>query len=400
MCPDKPSIEERLAAPAHSRQTPLSAQQAPAARYVRGSSVVARTEDFFTGKQLLAFLASLILLAAAAWIGWHYFRVTIQIAKLENPDAAVRQKAAVALGEFKSPRAVEPLIAALNDPDSGVSANAAAALGQIRDPRALQPLLAALRAHQDNGDLDQQAAEALGNLGPQALEPLLAALRDKNLNGYAGIGLVKMGAPAVDPLVAMLTDGDQGIREQAAELLGEIKDPRAVEPLIVTLKDNAPPPKGPVELDINGIPIAHPTEGDGLRENSARALGEIRDPRADGPLIDALKDTDWRVHELAARSLGEIDDPQAANFLLTAMQEHNLEIIAAAHDYYIRRGDPGTENDLIDALNKYGDSDMAEDMLNSGNEKLRDAANNWASAHNYEINYLPGGKATSWGGKE
>ena len=87
------------------------------------------------------------------------------------------------------------------------------------------------------------------------------------------------------------------------------------------------------------------------------------------------------------------------NFLLKALREHNTEVIAGACDFFVQRGDPGTEDALIDALNRSGDTDMAQDLLNSGNTKLHDAANNWAAANHYEVNYMPGRKATSWGGK-
>lgn len=384
MSPDQRSIDERLASvPPGNR-----------------GSVVARTEQPFKGRQVLMFLGCVCVLTVALVGGWHFVRVSIQIGKLKSPDAAVRQHAALELGEFKSSRAVEPLIAALNDKDAGVAGDAAKALGQIKDLGALQPLLNYLKTGKDNDEVEREVAKALGDLGPPALEPLMAALRDKDLNGYAGEGLVQLGAPAVDPLIAMLNDADRSLREEAAAVLGEIKDPRAVEPLIATLKDNSPPRKGPVELDVNGVPLPHPTEGDGLREQSARALGEIKDPRADGPLIAAMKDSDARVHQIAAEALGEINDPQAVNFLLSALREHNTDVIAGAYDFYIRRGDPGTEDALIEALNKSGDTEMAEDMLNSGNTKLHDAANNWASANHYEVNYMPGGKATSWGGKQ
>jgi HEAT repeat protein len=387
MCPDQISIGEPLSA-----RTPGN----------RGS-VVTRTEQPFTGRQALTFLVSVCVFTAALVGGWHFIRVSVQIGKLKSSDAAVRQHAALELGQFRSSRAVEPLIAALNDTDTATAGDAAKALGQIKDLGALQPLLNHLKTGKNNDEVEREVAKALGDLGPPALEPLMAALRDKDLSGYAGEGLVQLGRPAVDPLIAVLNNADAGadpgLREQAAELLGELGDTRAVKPLIATLKDNSPPAKGPVSLDAYGVPLPHPTAEDGLREQSARALGKIKDPRADGPLIAAMEDSDERVHQIAAHALGEINDPQAVNFLLKALREHNTEVIAGACDFFVQRGDPGTEDALIDALDRSGDTDMAQDLLNSGNTRLHDAANNWAAANHYEVNYMPGGKATSWAGK-
>ncbi len=87
------------------------------------------------------------------------------------------------------------------------------------------------------------AAEKLGKMGdPQAVEPLIAALRDEDsdVRRIAAKVLGKIGdTRAVDPLIAILTDKneDEFVRSAAAEALGNIGDPRAVEPLILVLKE-------------------------------------------------------------------------------------------------------------------------------------------------------------------
>jgi HEAT repeat protein len=67
--------------------------------------------------------------------------------------------------------------------------------------------------------------------------------------------------------------------EPPPKALGEIKDPRAVEPLIAALKDK------------------------GVCAAAAYALGEIKDPRAVEPLIAALKDESFSVRRAAAEAL-------------------------------------------------------------------------------------------------
>jgi HEAT repeat protein len=237
-------------------------------------------------------------------------------------------------------------VAALNDTQPDVQVSAAKALGQIKDQRAFDPLLAAFHGGRTNYEVENAEAEALGGLGTAALDPLLADLKDKDLGSAAGNGLVQLGAPAVDSLIALLKDRNPDIRAQVAECLGEIKD-----------------------------------------------------GRADQPLIAALKDKDERVPQAAAKALGEIGDPEAANFLFAALHKHNTEIVAAARDFFIKRGEPGTEDALIDALDKSGDEGMAAEFLNSGNQKLADAAHAWAGRNNYEITYMPGSGSTGWGSK-
>jgi HEAT repeat protein len=391
------------------------------------SSVVARTSQPFKWWQSVGILVGFCLLVYGAFAGWQFVRVSNELGILKNANAAVRQKAAEALGRSESRRAVEPLIAALNDPDFGVQASAATALGEIKDQRAVEPLMATIKDAVKYGqatkgpddvysitdqqrsrlDVAQKAADALGNIGAPSLDVLMAAFKDKDLNGYAAPGLVKMGAPAVDSLVVAMHDADADVRWEATNALGEIKDPRAVPALLEALqvKDiqwHAALALGKIKdaRSVEPLIAALQNKDAEYREQVASALGELKDPRADAALTAALKDPEPKVLHAAANALGLINDPQAVNVLLTALREHNEAVIAGADNFFIRRGEPGTEDALIEALNKSGDKWLAEDMINSGNEKLSHAANEWASSHNYEITYMPGSKSTGWGEKQ
>jgi HEAT repeat protein len=392
------------------------------------SSVVARTSQPFKWWQSVGILVCFCLLVYGAFAGWQFARVSSEVGKLKDADATIRQKAADALGQSKSSRAVEPLIAALDDPDFGVQNRAAIALGEIKDSRAIQPLMTIITDAAKNGkpkkgpddeysytdeqrsrrDVAQNAAEALGNLGAPARDVLMAAFKDKDedLSGYGNAGLEKMGAPSVDALIAEVRDQNSGVRSGAVQILGKIKDPRAVEALVEVLqvKDlqfSAAYALGEIKdpRAVEGLIAALENKDAEFREGVANALGKIKDPRADAALIAALKDKEPKVLHAAADALGRINDPQADNVLLTALREHNEEIIAGADNFFIRRGEPGSEDALIEALNKAGDQYMAADFMNSGNQKLSDAANQWASSHNYQTTYMPGSKSTGWGGK-
>ena len=62
-------------------------------------------------------------------------------ALLKDSSPLIRQKAVQALGQSKSPRALEPLIQALADTHMTVVEEAIRALGQSKSPRALEPLI-------------------------------------------------------------------------------------------------------------------------------------------------------------------------------------------------------------------------------------------------------------------
>jgi HEAT repeat protein len=83
---------------------------------------------------------------------------------LQDVKGPNRDKAAVALGIAKDPRAVPPLIEALADKDARLRREAASALGSLKDERAVAPLIGAL----------SDADEAVPRAAQEALEELTA----------------------------------------------------------------------------------------------------------------------------------------------------------------------------------------------------------------------------------
>lgn len=114
--------------------------------------------------------------------------------------------------------------------------------------------------------------------------------------------LAKIGPQAVDSVIdALLREGykDNRVGIFSCIVLGNIKDPRAVGPLIDTLKRN---PSWEV------------------RRRAAWALGEIKDKCAVDPLIDALTgDTNPDVRAFSAAALGKIGDRKALRPLIQAL---------------------------------------------------------------------------------
>jgi HEAT repeat protein len=118
------------------------------------------------------------------------------------------------------------------------------------------------------------------------------------------------------------------------------------------------------------------------------------------PLIELLKSTQNRYSRMtAAMILSEFDDPRADAALDDALKTPDAEMTAAAYRFLLRKGRPGTELALIDALNAYGKLPMAEDFAASGNPVLKTAAERWASKSGRLLG-LDGSsrKVVRWGG--
>jgi HEAT repeat protein len=102
-------------------------------------------------------------------------------------------------------------------------------------------------------------------------------------------------------LVADLHGADWQKRCDAARLLGQSRDPRAVDALLPDLQD----------------------EDWRVRRNAVQALGALKSPRALEPLMEALKDRVATVRERAAVGLGRIKDPRAIPALIEALMEED-----------------------------------------------------------------------------
>ena len=89
-----------------------------------------------------------------------------------------------------------------------------------------------------------RAADVLGEIGDRrAVQPLIRALDDEYVDvrwkAAKALGIIDEREPVL-PLIRSLEDDNSWVRTGAAWALGNIGDPRAVEPLIRVLDDAKP----------------------------------------------------------------------------------------------------------------------------------------------------------------
>jgi HEAT repeat protein len=127
-------------------------------------------------------------------------------------------------------------------------------------------------------------------------------------SGAAGEALIRKGTNSVMAVIgALQNSNDPWVRRTCAYILGQIRDTRAVEPLIAALKD----PVGDV------------------RSTAADALETLRDPRAIAPLIAALKDGDVPVRIQAAIALRKFpSDPRIVEPMIALLDEKYVQYAA------------------------------------------------------------------------
>jgi HEAT repeat protein len=233
--------------------------------------------------------------------------IAAHVTALQSPDWATSSAAATELTR-EGTRGVAALVDVLADAHSSAEARhrAAIALGQTHDPSAVVPLAAALR---DPGDrvLRMSAAIALGMLGaPEGVLPLVEALGDPALAWtptplYA---IVRLGTVASDPLLAALSSPNPCLRGQAAEALGRLKEPRALEPFRALLQEDP-------DARVRWAAV------DGLR-----GLGDRCDRHIARSVLTALQDPDVEVRISAIDRLANWGDA-TAHASLEHLRDHD-----------------------------------------------------------------------------
>ena len=281
----------------------------------------------------------------------------------QDPSAAVRRRAVVALGRVRLAAGVEPLMDALSDPQLDVREAAAFALGLIGDAAAFPPLVEALR---DVAPMVQaRAARALASLGAtDAVAPIQAMVARHVTEAYA-VDPEELGYPLTPRIEAfragiyalaslgayealadtVLTDEGEPILWwwPVAHALGQVGDTRAVGPLSTL-------------AGIQGsIGVAIAAKGLGALQASAAlpALFELLDPRR----------RDTRVMISAVRALGEVGDVKAAPALRRLLTTPDL--------------DPALLLELVEALASVGareSTDVMIELLTHRSHRLRGAA--------------------------
>jgi HEAT repeat protein len=239
--------------------------------------------------------------------------------------------AAGALGDMKATDAVPALIKAAEKelPIKSRANNARIAsmraLVKIGDKRAVPTLMKILTTSADEQDflLNQKAALGLAEFrDPQAIPALIKGLfmtgRGTGIFQECRLALVRVGAPAIDPLIALLQEKNPEIQEMAAKL-----------------KFEEPPPVG-----TPGV-VPH---------KAAILLGDLRARKAVPALAARLKQkARGDEHRSALIALGYIATPQAVETILADLKDS--------------KADPAERASAADALYLSGDRRAVPTLL-------------------------------------
>ena len=283
------------------------------------------------------------------------------------PDDNHRQEAAKALGEIGDPAAVDALVNAIDfeagtssDPKDKMANRAneaiASALGELGDPKAVPKLLELMDRSRDNYVV-LKSIRALGDIGdPSAVEALSeVALEHSNkfMRKNAVIALGDIGDPAAtDTLIQMMFIEYQGVSfyREASFALFQI-GPATADALLKTMamKNEA----------VNQIF----EKSGGIKESAVKAkcgfvLGDLRDPRAVEPLMSAFaeaadpKSYDPVVLGYAAPPLGALEATKAVPLLADHMGTIDQSLRDPIMQALVMIGDEKPVGDMLDLMTR------------------------------------------------
>lgn len=258
-----------------------------------------------------------------------------------------RKRAAEELGKTRDIRAIYSLIKAMNDKNIGVRVVAERSLVSIGKP-AIPDLVKILKGN--NFYSNQSVAEVLDSIGWKPSNNSEKKIFYGALKKWDQ--LPEVGREAVEILINALDDWDEYSRGDAAAALGKVGDPRAREPLIKLLKDEASIVRKkssnalvkigwkPSNKNEKALFFIAAQEWDQLT-----ALGKD----AAAPLIDILNDRDTNVRKEAAVVLGKIGGSKAVEPLINLLKDEDSSVQDKAADALVKIGIPSV-NPLIGAL--------------------------------------------------
>jgi HEAT repeat protein len=233
--------------------------------------------------------------------------VMIEALEYTDDDFDRATIAAGVLGDMKSAKAVGPLIKAaekelpVKSRANNVRIVAMRSLVKIGDKKAVPTLMKILTTSADEQDflLNQKAALGLAEFrDPQAIPALTKGLfmtgRGTGIFQECRLALVRIGAPAVDPMITLLQEKNPDIQTMAQQL-----------------KFEAPPPEG-----TPGV-VPH---------KAAILLGDLRAKKAVPALTARLhQKARGDEHRSALIALGYIATPQAVDAILADLKDSKVD---------------------------------------------------------------------------
>lgn len=241
------------------------------------------------------------------------------IEKLYSKDDVEAMNAAKALGDLGEAAApAAPFLAGMINTRAVRGPNEAAEAMRKIGRASVEPAILALQL----GDIYGQAraADILGSLkDPRAIDPLVTALDEETRGKKVAQALAAIGRPALERVLAGAVDKDPEVRRRCVRALGVFAEPESTEMLNKALAD----PQADIRLAaLEALVGSVDQRGKSHNGGPAAALSPS--------LLSLLNDPDVQVRREAARVIGSTHDPAALDALAAATRDPDPVVRRAA----------------------------------------------------------------------
>ena len=160
---------------------------------------------------------------------------------------------------------------------------------------------------------------------------------------------------SVQDLLELLEDVDDTTREEAAQALGEMGDPKTLDALLTAIEDDYWAVRAKISLGLAKIGGEQALEGlitlfnDSMMEVQGDAVTAMS-TMGDAPvtrLLAGLKDSRWRVREQSAKTLGNLKTAQGVDGLILTCRDRDGAVKSAAAEALGKIGEPKAVPTLI-----------------------------------------------------
>ncbi|UCG78763.1 MAG: HEAT repeat domain-containing protein [Nitrospirota bacterium] len=207
----------------------------------------------------------------------------------ETDNHDVRKFVIDVIGEISDDRALPLLLTALKDEDENVKASAVEHLGKLKEPSVVDALIEILGG--DDLWIAYPAADALGRIGDRkAIAPLISSLENKTLREPSLRALGCFAEPdTLDSIIPLLMTGSRSVKEEVLRTVNRFYKKGVDEDIIVGKLSNY---LGDEAFDVL-LKFAWSNKAD-IRLSAILMLGIMKDPKAVQPLLDMTSEEEFR----------------------------------------------------------------------------------------------------------
>ena len=209
-------------------------------------------------------------------------------------------------------------------------------LGEFKDPKVSPSIVPMLK--RKNEKVVKASRKALTSLAPGSIPFLITGLNDHNLSFRRNLEqiLINIGNPSCDAMLKKLVSKETRERESAVRVLGGIKNPDTLVPLVDMLSDpmisiRRTAAKSVAKYGNKAIPlladkIKSSADDTIVLKQAALSLGLINSDKTTSILADMLAGNNVLVREAAAKAMGYYPRARAIPILKKSLRDSDWRI--------------------------------------------------------------------------